>query len=735
MVTSKQNNIFVTKRDGSKEILNLEKIHRVVFWACQDLSGVSQSEIELRAKLQIDEGTKTSDIHEMLIKSASELISEDTPNYQFVAARLINYQLRKEVYGRYEPWTIKQLVQQNIDYGYYTTELLENFDDDDWKKLEKIVKHQRDDLFAFAGMEQWRGKYLVKNRVTGQILETPQMALILISAIGFMSYPKDTRMTWIKEFYDSVSTFDISLPTPVMGGLRTKTKQFSSCVLIESDDSLNSINATTASIVNYISKKAGIGINAGRIRAVGSSIRGGEVEHTGLIPFLRLFQSAVKSASQGGIRGGSATVYFPVWHYEFEELVVLKNNKGTEFNRVRQVDYAFQFNKLMYQRLLDEKNITLFSPSDVPGLLDAFYSDQDEFERLYIKYENDKNIRKKVISATDLFSQFITERKETGRVYLQNIDHCNTHSSFDEKIAPISMSNLCTEITLPVKSLNSLEDPEGRISLCTLAAVNWGKVKTPNDFERPCTLIVRFLDNILTYQDYPVKAGELATKEYRPLGVGIVNLAYFLAKNNLKFDENALELVDQFAEGWSYYLIKASVDLAKEIGACTLNQNTKYSKGILPIDTRKKEIDDLIPYIERFPWQAIRDDLKTYGIRNSTLFCGMPAECQSKDNKMLLADGSIKALGELLIEAGVDVDYYEQNELIGERINIKPINLPNSVATQAYYNGPKEVYEVNIDGDSYKFTGNHLLLVKTSMGEEFIRVDQLEEGMEIVSVN
>lgn len=624
------NGILVVKRDGRKEQLDLDKIHKLVQWACEGISGVSQSEIELRAQLQIVSGTKTKDIHEMLIKSASELISEDTPNYQYVAARLVNYQLRKEVYGRYEPGTVKQLVETNVARGNYTKELLENFDDNDWSKIEKIVKHQRDDLIAYAGMEQWRGKYLVKNRITNEFYETPQMALILIAAVGFMNYPRDTRMQYIKDFYDAVSTFDISLPTPIMAGLRTPQKQFSSCVTIASDDSLDSINATASSIVNYISQKAGIGLDISRIRAIGSPIRHGDAEHTGLLPFLRYFTAGVKSCSQGGVRGGAATVHIALWHYEFEDLVVLKNNKGTEFNRIRQVDYSFLFNRMMYQRLIQNGNITFFSPSDVPGLLEAFYADQDEFDRLYVKYENDPSIRKRTMKAVDVFSAFITERKETGRIYLMNVDHANTHGSFIEELAPITQSNLCQEISLPTIPLKSLDDEDGRISLCTLAAVNWGKIKTPHDFEKPCDLSIRFLDEVLSYQNYPVKAARLSTEEFRPLGVGIVNLAYFLAKNNTGYDDTALPLVDEYAEAWAYYLTKASVDLAEEKGACLASHKTKYSKGILPIDTYKRDVDSLVAPVSRMPWEPLRERMKVSGIRNATLMALMPAETSAQ---------------------------------------------------------------------------------------------------------
>ena len=622
--------IMVVKRDGRKEVLDLDKIHRVVFWACEGLTGVSPSEIEIRAQLQLEDGTETGKIHELLVKSSADLISEDTPNYQYVASRLASYQLRKEVYGRYEPWTVKQVVEKNVAAGHYTEELLENFDDEDWKKIEKIVKHSRDDLIAYAGMEQWRGKYLVKNRVTGEFHETPQIALVLISAIGFMAYPAETRMDYIKDFYDAVSQFDISLPTPIMAGLRTPQKQFSSCVTIAADDSLDSLVATNGSIVKYISQKAGLGIDMGGIRAIRSPIRKGDAEHTGLIPFIRWFQSAVKSCSQGGVRGGAATVHFPLWHYEFEELIVLKNNKGTEFNRIRQLDYSFLFNRMMYQRLIEGGNITFFSPKDVPGLLDAFYADQDKFDELYVKYENDPTIRKKTLKALDVFIMYLTERKETGRIYLMNIDHANTHGSYLPHIAPITQSNLCQEITLPTVPLQSLDDDKGRISLCTLSALNWGRVKTPHDFEKPAKLAVRFLDEVLTYQNYPVKAAEVATKELRPLGVGIINLAYFLAKNNLKYDEHALPLVDEYMEAMSYYLIKASADLAVEKGACPGAYKSKYHQGILPIDTYKRDLDELVAPKLRLPWEDLRAQLLETSIRNTTLIALMPAETSAQ---------------------------------------------------------------------------------------------------------
>lgn len=620
----------VTKRDGSRQELDLDRIHKVVTWACEGLSGVSVSEIELRAHLQIVDGTLTKDIHETLIKSASELISEETPNYQYVASRLANYQLRKEVYGSIVPDSVYDVVKRNVAAGHYTAELLQHYSEDEWAKIEKIVKHSRDELIAFAGMEQWRGKYLVKNRVTGKFHETPQIALVLIAAVGFINYPKDIRLDYVKDFYDAISTFDLSLPTPIMAGLRTPRKQFSSCVVLACDDSLDSIIATTGSIIKYIADKAGLGIDASRIRGIGSQIREGDAEHTGLLPFTRLFQSAVKSCSQGGVRGGAATIYYPVWHYEFEDLVVLKNNKGTEYNRIRQMDYGFTFSRLMYQRLIQGGDITFFSPHEVPGLLTAFYADQDEFERLYVKYENDPSIRKKSMSAMEVFAAFLTERKETGRIYFMNVDHANNHGSFYPDVAPITQSNLCAEITLPSTPLKSLDDEDGRISLCTLSAINWGKVKTPADFERPARLIIRFLDEILSYQDYPVKAARLATEEFRPLGVGIINLAYFLAKNGVGYGDDALSLVDEYSEAFSYYLIKASVDLAEERGSCPGIDKVRYGDGIMPVDTRKADVDDLVAHVERLPWAELREKAKRVGIRNATTMAIMPAETSAQ---------------------------------------------------------------------------------------------------------
>lgn len=624
------NNLTVVKRDGGREPFDVNKIHKVLEWATNEINGVSVSEIELRANIQMYDGMATDNIHELLIKSSSELICEQTPNYQYVAARLVNYKIRKEVYGEYAPWHLSDLIETNINRGVYDSEILVKYSPDELDVLNSYIKHDRDNNFTFVGMEQFRGKYLVQDRSTKQLYETPQMLYMMISATLFSDYPKETRIKYVKDYYDAISNFYISLPTPIMAGVRTPTRQFSSCVLIESGDSLDSINSTSTSIVRYISKKAGIGIGAGSIRALGSRIGDGSIVHTGLIPFLKYFQSAVKSCSQGGVRGGAATAYLPVWHLEYENLVVLKNNKGTEENRVRHMDYCFQFNKTMYERLLTGGNITLFSPHDVPGLLDAFYADQTKFKELYVKYEADPSIRKKTISAMELFSSFLQERKDTGRIYVMNVDHANEHGSFDPSVAPIRMSNLCTEINLPTKPLTNSEDENGEISLCTLSAINWGLINAPKEFEKYCDLSVRALDALLDYQAYPIPAAEISTKNRRPLGVGIINFAYFLAKRGLKYDDNALDTVDQYAEAWSYYLIKASANLAVEKGSIPKNDETKYSKGLLPIDTYKKEVDELVPATQRMDWAGLRGQLMMTGIRNSTLMALMPAETSAQ---------------------------------------------------------------------------------------------------------
>ena len=622
--------IHIVKRNGDKEQLDLEKMHKVVFEACNNINNVSASEVELKSHIQFYSGMTSSEIQETLIKAAAELITEDTPNYQWVAGNLINYHIRKEVYNDFQPCHIIELVNTNTKSGFYDEALLKDYSVEEWDKINGFIKHDRDFDISYVGMEQFRGKYLVQNRVTKDVFETPQMAYMLIAATLFSSYPKETRMKWVKDYYDAISNFDISLPTPVMAGVRTPQRQFSSCVLIEAGDSLDSINATSSSIVKYVSQKAGIGVNAGAIRAINSPIRNGDASHTGVIPFYKMFQAAVKSCSQGGVRGGAATLYYPLWHLEVEDMLVLKNNKGTEDNRVRHLDYGVQFNKLMYERLMTGGNITLFSPNDVPGLYEAFFADQDKFRELYEKAERKTSIRKKSIPAIDLFSAFMNERKNTGRIYLMNVDHANDHGSFKPDLAPIRQSNLCCEINLPTKPLEHIFDEEGEISLCTLSAINWGNIKTPADFEKPCELSIRGLDALLDYQKYPVLAAQLSTEKRRPLGIGIINFAYWLAKNDTNYSNPDLELVDEWAEAWSYYLIKASNTLAKEQGKCSGTDETRYGDGVVPMDTRKLDVDELTPYVERQDWATLRVDLQEHGIRNSTVMALMPAETSAQ---------------------------------------------------------------------------------------------------------
>jgi len=622
--------IQVKKRNNTDEPLDIEKMHKVVFYACEGITGVSASEVEIKSHLQFYNGITSTEIQETLIKSAADLISEENPNYQWVAGRLINYHLRKNVYDSFVPWPLLQTVKTNIEKGYYDDAILDHYTDEEWEILDTYTRHERDEVLTYAAMEQWRGKYLVQNRVTGDIFETPQVAYMMIAATLFAEYPADTRLQYVKDYYDAISNFDISLPTPVMAGVQTPQRQFSSCVLIETDDSLDSINATTSSIVKYVSQKAGIGIGAGNIRALGSPIRNGDAYHTGVVPFYKMFQAATRSCSQGGVRNGAATLYYPIWHYEVEDLVVLKNNKGTEDNRVRHMDYGVQFNKLMYERLISGGNITLFSPSDVPGLYESFFTDQDKFKEIYERAERNTRLRKKTIRASDLFSSFMEERKNTGRIYLMNVDHANDHGAFKAELAPVKQSNLCCEINLPTKPLSSFSDEEGEIALCTLSAINWGNVKKPEDFQKPCDLAVRGLDALLTYQNYPVKAAQNSTIKRRPLGVGIINLAYWMAKNDMNYTNPNLDMIDQYAEAWSYYLIKASADLATEQGACPGTNETKYGDGLTPNQTYKQDVDELVPHTERMPWPELRKQLQETGIRNSTLMALMPAETSAQ---------------------------------------------------------------------------------------------------------
>ncbi|WP_234406246.1 class 1a ribonucleoside-diphosphate reductase subunit alpha [Methylobacillus glycogenes] len=558
-------------------------------------------------------------------------MSEDTPDYQYLAARLSIFHLRKIAYGQFEPPHLFDHVSKLTELGKYDKHLLADYSREEFDELNSHIDHWRDMNFSYAAVKQLEGKYLVQNRVTKKIYESPQFLYVLVAMCLFAKYSGKTRLEYIKRFYDAVSTFKISLPTPIMSGVRTPTRQFSSCVLIECDDSLDSINATTSAIVKYVSQRAGIGVNAGRIRALGSEIRGGEAQHTGCLPFYKLFQSAVKSCSQGGVRGGAATLFYPLWHLEVESLLVLKNNRGVEENRVRHLDYGVQINRLLYQRLIKGGDITLFSPHDVPGLYDAFFADQDEFERLYTQYEADSSIRKRTLPAVDLFSLVMQERAGTGRIYIQNVDHCNTHSPFDPKQAPVRQSNLCMEIALPTNPLNDINDEEGEIALCTLSAFNLGALEDLHELEGLADLVVRALDALLEYQDYPVKAALNATDKRRSLGVGVINYAYYLAKNNTGYtDDAALGLTHRTFEAIQYYLLKASVQLSREFGPCSAFNETTYAQGILPVDTYKKDLDSICQEPLHLDWETLRGEIKTHGLRNSTLTALMPSETSSQ---------------------------------------------------------------------------------------------------------
>lgn len=649
-IENKDDIIYVLKRGGEREKVDLEKIHKVLEWACEGLSGVSISTIEIKAKIQFKNDIQTKDIHKILCKTAADLITEENPNYQYVASRLGMMSLRKEVFGNIHPPHLYKYVLGMVEKGHYTDELTEWYSEDEFDQMNNFINHNRDFLFSWVAFKQLEGKYLRKNRKTKEIYETPQFLYMMVAATLFNGYPKNKRMKMIENFYNRASTFDISLPTPIMAGVRTKVKQFSSCVLIECDDSLDSITATSNAIIKYISRKAGIGINAGAIRAEGSLIRGGDSVHTGVIPFYRLFQSSVKSCSQGGVRGGAATLYVPFWHLEMEEILVLKNNKGTDDNRVRNLDYGIQFNKYLYQRLIKGEDYTLFSPNDVPDLYKAFFDDQEEFARLYEKYENDPKIYKKTVRSTDLINQFMLERVGTGRIYFQNVDLCNDYGPFIAEKAPIRQSNLCLEIALPTKPLVSPESEEGEIALCTLSAFNLGKLgkltldneeelkrELDEFFKVNAETAVRALDALLDYQEYPVKQAYTSTMKYRPLGIGVINYAYCLAKNGLFYtDDSAVRLTHFIFEAMQYWCTKASVQLAKEKGRCLGFENTKYSYGSLPIDQDRhaKSVDQLmernggLKYLQ--DWEGLREEIKKHGIRNATLTALMPSETSSQ---------------------------------------------------------------------------------------------------------
>jgi len=625
MVSNEQ--IKVTKRNGrGLEALNIDKIHSMVGFATEGITGVSASHVEMNSGLQFFDTISTEDIQQILIKSANDLISLENPNYQYVAARLLLFSLRKNLFHRlWEHPKFIDHIKKLIDLGLYDKGIVENYTEAEIDRMGMWIDHERDYSFTYAGLRQVMDKYLLQDRSTGEIYETPQFMYMMISATLFAKYPTESRLQYVKKYYDAISRFKINIPTPVMAGVRTPLRQFASCVLVDSDDTLPSIFSSDMAIGRYVAQRAGIGINAGRIRGINSKIRGGEIQHTGVIPFLKKFEATVRCCTQNGVRGGSATVHFPIWHQEIEDILVLKNNKGTEDNRVRKLDYSIQISKLFYERFIKNQEITLFSPNNVPGLYEAF--GLPEFDELYLKYENNKKIPSTKVRAQTLFMDLMKERAETGRIYIMNIDHCNTHSSFKDKVY---MSNLCQEITLPTKPIQHIDDKDGEIALCILSAVNLGLIKEKDELEELCDLSVRALDEIIDYQEYPVEAAKKSTEARRSLGIGYIGLAHYLAKNKLKYDDKrALKLVDEVTEAFQYYLLKASNNLAKEKGKCDYFDRTKYADGILPIDTYKKDLDSIIKRKLSYDWNNLRNDIKENGLRHSTLSAQMPSESSS----------------------------------------------------------------------------------------------------------
>ncbi len=619
------NGTKVVKRNGALEPLNLEKLHIMVEESCKGLAGVSASQVEMQSGIQFYDGITTAEIQEILIRSASDLIDLDNPNYQFVAARLLLFAVRKSIYGKMQDLpNLSKQVFAGVDNGIYDGDIIKKYNMAEFCELDRYIDHDRDFLFTYAGLRQVVDKYLVQDRSTGKVFETPQFMYMLIAMTIFAEYPKETRLSYVKRYYDAISKHKINIPTPIMAGVRTPLRQFASCVLVDVDDTLDSIFSSDMAIGRYVAQRAGIGINAGRIRGINSKIRGGEVQHTGVVPFLKKFEATVRCCTQNGIRGGSATVHFPIWHQEIEDIIVLKNNKGTEDNRVRKLDYSIQISKIFYERFIQDGEITLFSPHDVPGLYDAFGT--DTFDDLYVSYEKDTTVPKKSIKAQELILSLLKERAETGRIYIMNLDHCNSHSSFIDKV---NMSNLCQEITLPTDPIQHI-DGAGEIALCILSAINVGKVKSDEELEELCDLSVRGLDEIIDYQKYPVEAAELSTKARRSLGIGYIGLAHYLAKLGFKYDsQEAWDAVHGLSESFQYYLLKASNQLAKEKGACQYFERTKYSHGILPIDTYKKDVDEITSVEYQHDWEALRRDIMDSGLRHSTLSAQMPSESSS----------------------------------------------------------------------------------------------------------
>ncbi len=616
----------VRKRDGSLEPLDIEKINVVVSWAVDGIKDVNVSDIVINARLNFKNGILTTDIHKVLIESAVNLFNEDSPNYQWVASRLLNYQLRKDVWGGKNPPKLFDLLHTNINLGLYDSDILDKYTESEINKLDEKILHDRDFDFTYSGLKQLCTKYLVQNRKTKQIFETPQFVYMIISMIAFSDYPSSTRITYVKKAYDAFSKHKINLPTPLLSGVRTPLKSYASCMLLNVDDTMDSITTSWQLVGKAVANRFGIGINIGKLRPIGSEIRGGEVLSTGLIPFLKVFESVVRSCHQNGIRGGSATVNVPIWHSEIEDVLVLKNNGGTEDNRVRKLDYVIHLSKIFYQRFLDNKDITLFSPHEAVGLYESFGT--TNFDPLYEKYEKSTSLKfKKKINARELFSLLVKERTETGRIYIMNIDHCNDHSSFQDKI---DMTNLCVEVTQPTTPLQYEMDSRGEIGVCTLAAINVLTIKDDKDLESTCDITVRMLEELMDKQVYFNPAAQKFVTNRRSLGIGLTNLAAYLARHGYKYtDEETPIFVDILAEKLQYYLLKSSLQLSKEKGPCPGFSSTKYALGILPIDTYKKDIDVIVPRAPSMDWEGLRKDILKFGLRHSTLTAQMPVESSS----------------------------------------------------------------------------------------------------------
>lgn len=727
--------INVVKRNGAIEELDLNKMHIMVEEACKDLSGVSSSQVEMTSGIQFFDGIKTSEIQEILIKSASDLISLDHPNYQYVAARLLLFSIRKNIFSENKQMpTLYDHYVTTSGLGFYDNSLISLYNIDEFDSLNSYIDHGRDYLFTYAGLREIVDKYLVQDRSIKKVFETPQYMYMLVSMVMFSRYPKEKRLNYVKRYYDALSKHKINIPTPVNAGVRTRKKQYSSCTLLDCGDSLKSIEATLIALMRYVSAKSGIGLNVGRIRGINSKIRNGEVIHTGIIPFIKAFEGVLNSCSQGGLRKGSATLFFPIWHQEIEELIVLKNEKGNQENRARSLDYAVSISKLFYERFIQNKEITLFSPHDCPGLYESFGT--DKFDALYCKYESDPTIPKRKIGAQELVYKILNERSDTGRIYIFNIDHANTHSPY---LKTIHMSNLCLEICLLTEPIEHIDDIYGLIALCILSALNVGVITSEKEFEECCDLVVRSLDELIDIQEYPVKAAEIATRKYRPLGIGFIGFAHYLAKLGLKYeDQKGWDAAHKLSESLQYYLLKASNQLAKEKGVCEGFSETKYSKGILPIDTYKKDVDDFCDIPLQHDWEELRKDIMTYGLRNTTLTAQMPSEtCLFWEHRIKTSNGFMN-FHSIAEYGGIDWKYIELNDKIGWYDLKNPLEIETKDGYKAvdklYFNGNKEVITITLENNKIiKCTPNHRFLVKQSDGSEvWKRVYELYEGDDIV---